>query len=59
MAEIPERPPRAMVREELEKQWLAENRDAIASINAFIEQHGLLASKLRLPGTAEPTRHPL
>ena len=38
---------RSIVRAELEKRWLEENRDAIASINSFIEQHGLLASKLR------------
>jgi post-segregation antitoxin (ccd killing protein) len=29
------------------KRWLAENREAIASINPFIERYGLLASKLR------------
>ena len=27
--------------------WFEENREAIASINLFIEQRGLLASKLR------------
>jgi len=30
-----------------DKRWLAENRDAISSINAFLEGHGLLANKLR------------
>ena len=29
------------------KHWLTENREAITSINLFIEHHGLLASKLR------------
>jgi antitoxin CcdA len=38
---------RTIVRAELEKHWLEENREAIASINSFIEEHGLLASKLR------------
>ncbi len=39
---------RMMVWGELEKQWLAENRDAIVSVNAFIDRHGLIAGKLRL-----------
>jgi antitoxin CcdA len=43
---------RAIVRAELEQQWLAENREAIASINSFIERHGLLAGKLRAPQRA-------
>jgi antitoxin CcdA len=38
---------RSIVRAEQEKRWLDENREAIASINSFIDQHGLLASKLR------------
>jgi antitoxin CcdA len=38
---------RTIVRAEQQKRWLEENRDAIESINAFIERHGLLASKLR------------
>ena len=38
---------RTIVRAEQEKRWLEDNREAIASINSFIEQHGLLASKLR------------
>jgi post-segregation antitoxin (ccd killing protein) len=29
------------------KRWLAENREAITSINLFIERYGSLASKLR------------
>jgi len=37
----------AIVRAEQEKRWREDNRDAIASINSFIEQHGLLAAKLR------------
>jgi post-segregation antitoxin (ccd killing protein) len=46
---MPENPKPTLrtARIELKKHWLAENRDAIASINAFIEQHGLLADRLR------------
>jgi post-segregation antitoxin (ccd killing protein) len=32
---------------ERERRWLEENRAAIASINAFIERHGLCADHLR------------
>ena len=42
-----ERRLRTMVRAEQEKHWLEENREAIASLNEFIDRHGLLASKLR------------
>jgi antitoxin CcdA len=42
-----ERRLRSIVRAEQEKRWLEENREAIASINSFIEEHGLLAGKLR------------
>ncbi|HEY7298142.1 MAG TPA: type II toxin-antitoxin system CcdA family antitoxin [Xanthobacteraceae bacterium] len=38
---------RSIVRAEQEKRWLEENQEAIASINAFLDRHGLLASKLR------------
>ena len=38
---------RTIVRAERERRWLEDNKDAIASINSFIEQHGLLAAKLR------------
>ena len=38
---------RAIVKAEQEKRWLQENGAAIDSINNFIEQHGLLASRLR------------
>jgi antitoxin CcdA len=38
---------RTIVRAEREKRWLEDNKDAIASINSFIEQHGLLVAKLR------------
>jgi antitoxin CcdA len=38
---------RSIVRAEQEKRWLEDNREAIASINSFIDRHGLLASKLR------------
>jgi antitoxin CcdA len=36
-----------IVRAEREKHWLEENQEAIASINSFIDRHGLLAGKLR------------
>jgi antitoxin CcdA len=36
-----------IVRVDQEKRWLEENRGAIASINSFIERHGLLANRLR------------
>jgi len=39
---------RAIVRAEQEKRWIEENREAIRSINQFIDQHGLLASRLRM-----------
>jgi antitoxin CcdA len=42
-----ERRLRTIVRAEQEKRWLAENQEAIASINAFIDRNGLLASRLR------------
>jgi antitoxin CcdA len=42
-----ERRLRSIVRAEHEKRWLEENKEAIASINSFIDRHGLLASKLR------------
>lgn len=32
---------------EQERRWLEENREATASINAFIERHGLSADRLR------------
>jgi len=38
---------RSIVRAEQPKHWLEENRDAIASINSFIDRHGLLAARLR------------
>lgn len=37
----------AIVRAEQAKRWLEDNREAIASINAFIDRHRLLASRLR------------
>ena len=42
-----ERRLRMIVRAELEKRWLEENRAAIDSINAFIDRHGLLANRMR------------
>ena len=47
VSETLERRLRSIVQAEHEKRWLEENREAIASINSFIERHGLLASKLR------------
>lgn len=47
MSETLERRLRTMVKAEREKRWLEDNRDAVASINSFIERHGLLASRLR------------
>jgi antitoxin CcdA len=47
ISETLERRLRSIVRAEQEKGWLEENKDAIASINSFIDRHGLLASKLR------------
>ena len=35
------------LRTERQTRWLKENREVIASINSFIEQHGLLAGRLR------------
>jgi antitoxin CcdA len=42
-----ERRLRTIVKAEHEKRWLEENRQAIASINDFIDRHGLLANRLR------------
>ena len=42
-----ERRLRSIVRAEQEKRWLEENKDAFTSINAFIDRHGLLSSRLR------------
>jgi antitoxin CcdA len=39
---------RSLVRMVREQRWQEENREAIASINAFIDEHGLLADRLRL-----------
>jgi len=47
ISETLERRLRTIVKAEQERRWLEENREAIASINAFIEQHGLTASRLR------------
>ena len=47
VSETLERRLRTIVRAEREKHWLDENREAIASINTFIDNHGLLASRLR------------
>ena len=47
VSETLERRLRTIVRAEQERRWLEENREAIASINTFIERNGLLASRLR------------
>lgn len=47
LSETLERRLDTIVRAEREKRWLQENRGAMDSINAFIERHGLLASRLR------------
>ena len=47
VSETLERRLRNIVRAEQEKRWLEENRAALSSINAFIDSHGLLSSRLR------------
>jgi antitoxin CcdA len=47
ISETLERRLRTLVKAEEAKRWLNENREAIASINAFIDRRGLLASRLR------------
>jgi antitoxin CcdA len=47
VSETLERRLRSIVRAEQERRWLEENRDAFASINSFIDRHGLLSSRLR------------
>jgi len=53
MSETLERRLRMIVKAEREKRWLEENQAAIASINSFIDRHGLLASRLRYRPTSE------
>jgi antitoxin CcdA len=53
MSDTLERRLRTIVRAEREKRWLEDNREALASINAFIDQHGLLASRLRYRNSSE------
>jgi antitoxin CcdA len=53
MSETLERRLRTMITVERERQWLEENREAIASINSFIDRHGLLASRLRYRTSGE------
>ncbi len=47
MSETLERRLRIILSAKREKLWLEENQAAIDSINAFIDRHGLLASRLR------------
>ena len=53
MSDTLERRLRAIVKSEREKQWLQDNREAIDSINSFIDRHGLLASRLRYRAQSE------
>ena len=48
LSELLEHRLRIIVRAEREKRWVEENREAIESINQFIDRHGLLAARLRL-----------
>ncbi len=52
ISETLERPLRMIVKVEREKRWLEENRAAIESLNSFIDQHGLLAIRVRYRGSA-------
>ena len=47
LSETLERRLRTIVRADQERRWREENREAIASMNAFLERHNLLASRLR------------
>jgi antitoxin CcdA len=47
LSETLERRLRTIVKAERQRRWLEDNREAIASINSFIDQHGLLAGRLR------------
>jgi hypothetical protein len=49
LSDEPRRKPERVDLAKRERRWLEENRLAIASINAFIDRHGLLASRLPLP----------
>ena len=53
MSDTLERRLRMIVKGEQQKRWLEENQAAIASINEFIDRHGLLASRLRYRPTSE------
>jgi antitoxin CcdA len=48
VSETPQQSLRGIVQAEPERLWLQENREAVASINAFIDRHGLCADHLRL-----------
>ena len=53
ISETLERRLRTIVKAEREKRWLEDNREAIASINSFIDRHGLLASRLGYRASGE------
>ena len=48
LSELLEQRLRTIVRAEREKRWVEENREAVESINHFIDRHGLLSARLRL-----------
>ena len=53
MSDAPKPDPQALVDTKQERSWLEQNRDAIASINAFIGRHGLIANRLRFRAQRE------
>ncbi|HEY2532672.1 MAG TPA: type II toxin-antitoxin system CcdA family antitoxin [Xanthobacteraceae bacterium] len=53
LSETLERRLRSIVKAERERRWLEDNRAAIASINDFIDRHGLLGNRLRYRAQSE------
>ena len=53
LAETLERRLRVVLKAQQETRWQEDNQVAISSINAFIDEHGLLASKLRYRADGE------
>jgi post-segregation antitoxin (ccd killing protein) len=47
MSETSERRSPVVCETDQARRWLEENREAVASINAFIERHRLIADRLR------------
>jgi post-segregation antitoxin (ccd killing protein) len=56
MSETSERRPQVVCETDQARRWLEENREAIASINAFIERHRLIAGRLRCRPTHAAVR---